>query len=110
MTLYKRCACPDGTKCRHAHRRLLSFGHRDERRHDVHRGAQSVDHLKDESCRDVSRAQVKVMRDHDTALSSRTFEYFGIWPANQLFVPYRSKVEASRPQGQRRRPERCSRL
>ena len=38
------------------------------------------------------------MGDDDTALSSGTFEYFDVWPANQLFVPYGSKVEASRTQ------------
>lgn len=83
---------------------------------DVHRGgAQSVDDLKDESRRDVSRVQVdhpdkggsgtecgtgegQVMRDDDTALSSRTFEYLDIWPANQLFLADGSKVETSCPQ------------
>ena len=38
------------------------------------------------------------MRDDDTALSSGTFEHLDVWPANQLFVPYGSKVETSRLQ------------
>jgi hypothetical protein len=92
---------------------LLSFCHGDERRLDVHRGrTQGVDDLEHELRRDVSRAQVdnpdkgcsdadcrtakgQVVGEDNTALRGGAFEYFDVWPANQLFVPRGSKVETS---------------
>ena len=98
----------------HADRGLLPFGNNYERRLNLHRGlAQGVNHCEHERRGDVSRTQVddpdergsgtvggptegQVVGDDDPTLVGCACENVDIRSANQLFVPRRAEITATR--------------